>query len=213
MSYISKQPANYSESAQRVANGSINPSFSDRRATTAMQFKQQHIMHSMQTPNVIQQLHAEESIKNKHQNFVGNQVAQLLTVTKTTGATYKNNLAVTRENLGKYSWTHLTKNVAYSEDNQNFEGISGQSGHSERAVFDQELLNNNGARHITITTERPPCDAPSGEGCEQYFTNWENNHPGFTFTFNHIINADEGQNELYTIYRASTRNPRIPLRS
>ncbi len=60
MSYISKQPAKDLESVQRIANALISPTFSDQRASTAVQLKQQQMMHSAHLPNVIQQLSAEE---------------------------------------------------------------------------------------------------------------------------------------------------------
>lgn len=135
---------------------------------------------------------------------------QLFSVTKTGNAIIKNNLAITRQNQNVYTYSNLHKNVAYSENHHNLEGVSGSTGHAERQVFDEELLTHGTApRNISIVTERPPCSAPTGMGCSEYFQQVEQNHPGFTFDFTHIVNDGSTKDDLYLIYNAVTRNPRL----
>jgi hypothetical protein len=68
MSYTSKQSRQ--EPTQKSANTIIAPTFSDQRASTAVQLKQQQIMHSAHSPNVIQQLSAQEDepLQGKFEN-------------------------------------------------------------------------------------------------------------------------------------------------
>ena len=68
MSYTSKQARQ--ELTQKSANTIITPTFSDQRASSAVQLKQQQIMHSAHSPNVIQQLSAEEDepLQGKFEN-------------------------------------------------------------------------------------------------------------------------------------------------
>ncbi len=60
MTYTSKQHIRESESGQKTVN-TTTPTFADQRASTAVQFKQQQMMRSAHSPNVIQQLSAEEN--------------------------------------------------------------------------------------------------------------------------------------------------------
>lgn len=60
MSYTSKQVAQNSESSPRIASTVMAPAFTDQRASTALQLKQQHMLRTAYSPNVIQQLAAEE---------------------------------------------------------------------------------------------------------------------------------------------------------
>ncbi len=139
-------------------------------------------------------------------------VIQAITTTKDTSKAMKDSLALTRSNLNRYSYAYLTSNVAYSMDHTDLEAESSQSAHSEREIYEKELLKDNKAREMSIATERPPCSTgTTGEGCSNFFTRMEQ-ETGFTFLFSHIIDDGEGQDELYDIYRATTRNPRIPAK-
>lgn len=54
MSYGSKQSQPYSEQSQKAISTATTPTFSDQRASTATQLKQQNIMCAAHSPNVIQ---------------------------------------------------------------------------------------------------------------------------------------------------------------
>ncbi len=137
-------------------------------------------------------------------------VIQAITTTKDTSNEMKDSLALTRSNLNRYSYAYLTSNVAYSMDHTDLEAESSKSAHSEREVYEKELLKSNKPREISIATERPPClTGEQGEGCSNFFTRMEK-ETDFTFSFSHIINDGEGQAALYTIYRDVNRDPRIP---
>ncbi len=55
MSYTRKQSARDSEPTQRIANTAMASTFSDQRASTAVQLKQQNMMRAAYSPNVIHQ--------------------------------------------------------------------------------------------------------------------------------------------------------------
>lgn len=60
MSYISKKSVSDSGSPKRIADMTAAPAFSDQRASTAVQLKQQGMMHSAHSPNSIQRLSTQE---------------------------------------------------------------------------------------------------------------------------------------------------------
>lgn len=60
MSYGSKQSKPDSEQSQKTTSTVTTPTFSDQRASTATQLKQQNIMRAAHSPNVIQQMTSEE---------------------------------------------------------------------------------------------------------------------------------------------------------
>jgi hypothetical protein len=61
MNYISKQSAQESEQSQKIASTASTPVFSDHRACTTMQLKQQHLMNTALPKKIIQQISAPQN--------------------------------------------------------------------------------------------------------------------------------------------------------
>ena len=124
----------------------------------------------------------------------------------------KQEFADKRISLSLYSWSSLSKNVAYSEDYSDIAGNSNQSAHAERNTFDKILRRNNTPGAIRIATERKPCSsstARGASGCKEYFSAIEDEDSRWSFTFDYLVNDDNAaQDSLYTIYRST--QPPIP---
>ncbi len=103
MSHHGKQAKHHVESTQQVASPSMVAAFADQRSSTAVQLKQQEIMHAAQSPNVIQQVTAEEEpIQGEFENEASAQL-QESTAAKPNNTGLPDNLKSGVENLSGYS--------------------------------------------------------------------------------------------------------------
>lgn len=114
MSYSSKQSKPDSDSMQGSANVSTITAFSDQRASTAFQLKQQNMMRSAHLPNVIQQMIAEEEpIQGEFENEAPTQL-QEAPAEKPNNTGLPDNLKSGIENLSGYSMDDVK--VHYNSD-------------------------------------------------------------------------------------------------
>lgn len=103
MSYHGKQEKHNVEPTQQVASPSMVAAFADQRSSTAMQLKQQQLMHSAHSPNVIQKMAAEEEpIQGEFENEAPAQL-QESPAAKPNNTGLPDNLKSGIENLSGYS--------------------------------------------------------------------------------------------------------------
>lgn len=103
MNYTGKQSKQSIEPTQNVAQTPTVSAFADQRASTAVQFKQQQIMRAAHSPNVIQQITAEEEpIQGEFENEAPTQL-QEAPAAKPNNTGLPDNLKSGIENLSGYS--------------------------------------------------------------------------------------------------------------
>jgi len=103
MNYTGKQSKQNIEPTQKVAQAPTVSVFADQRASTAMQLKQQQIMHAAHSPNVIQQMTAEEEpIQGEFENEAPTQL-QEAPAAQPNNTGLPDNLKSGIENLSGYS--------------------------------------------------------------------------------------------------------------
>ena len=103
MNYTGKQSKQSIEPTQNVAQTPTVSAFADQRASTAVQFKQQQIMRAAHSPNVIQQMTAEEEpIQGEFENEAPTQL-QEAPAAKPNNTGLPDNLKSGIENLSGYS--------------------------------------------------------------------------------------------------------------
>lgn len=114
MSYGSKQSKPDSEQSQKTTNTVTTPTFSDQRASTATQLKQQNIMRAAHSPNVIQQMTAEEEpIQGEFESDAPAQL-QEMPAAKINNTGLPDNLKSGIENLSGYAMDDVK--VHYNSD-------------------------------------------------------------------------------------------------
>ncbi|WP_246841611.1 DUF4157 domain-containing protein [Cellvibrio sp. PSBB023] len=104
MSYISKKSVSDSGAPKKIADMTAAPAFSDQRASTAVQLKQQGMMHSAHSPNSIQRLSTQEGEPLQREFESEAPVQQQEATAKTPNNTgLPDNLKSGIENLSGYS--------------------------------------------------------------------------------------------------------------
>lgn len=124
MSYINRQSTKDSESTQNSANKSIASSFADQRASTTVQFKQQHMMRSSHSSNVIQQMTAEdEALQGESKSDAPAKLHEASAV-KPNNTSLPDNFNSDKPVQLKTKITHRTADFTYALDKKDKVGVA-----------------------------------------------------------------------------------------
>lgn len=124
MSYTGKQSKADLEPTQKVANTSVTAAFADQRASTAVQLKQQQIMHAAHSPNAIQQMITEEEpIQGEFESHAPAQLHEASAV-KPNNTGLPENFNSDKPVQLKTKITHQTADFTYAEGEKDKVGVA-----------------------------------------------------------------------------------------